>query len=208
MRRRQPSFTVMNHLIRASRFLALNFLTMLGLFFAPQGSLWAQQPAGPPTPVDRRAAERKAVVDQSTALFSARDYANGEKILLSDNRAKPNSLEWSLESAGKLVQMALRLRANYDHRGAIAVANRALVVLQEAKGLPGSPNAAPRRLGAWYELNGFIHENLLVDRDSAKASYEQALRANPGSLNAQNALARIADEEATHARISAKGGKK
>lgn len=186
------------------RFLSLFFAAAVG---STETAL-AQDTNKPVTPADFRAVARKTVFNDTNALLAVRDYAGAEKILLSSNVEKSSTLEWYLESANKLTQAALNLRARYDYKGALTVANRALELLQEPKGVPASTKAAPKRLEDFYMLNGFIQQELLHDLAAAKANYQLAQQANGDSRRAKEALARIADAEALRERTSAKGGRK
>ncbi len=146
------------------------------------------------------AAERKQTFEDALALFQSKDYVRAEKELLRSNHQKPGTLGWHLESAGKLTQVALVLRQQYDYPGAIAVTRRAQALLAEAESF-ATPADGPRPRAEVHEMKGYLDDELLRDPDAARAAYERARKLDPDSVRARQALDRLNDAQAKDARL-------
>lgn len=196
----------MNVSNRCGRISVAPILMFLGAMWAMQLPLQAQSESKIDATVEKRNEARKVAFEKSNALFLARDYTSAEAVLFSTNKEKSDTPAWQVESAGKLVQMALNLRSQYDYRAAREVAQRALAYLQQGEKGQGVARGEQKVKRQAYELSGYIYESVLDDLPSAKASYQQALTIDAKSSSAMEALARIAEVEAKRIRIGSKGG--
>jgi hypothetical protein len=194
--------------VTAARTTARVLLSCAGLFWA--GSLAAQaddagnaKPDKPGQQASSEAHERKQDFADALALFQKKDHGRGEKKLLAGNRRKPETLGWYLESAGKLTQMALALRQEYDHHGAVAVAQRARALLAEAEKMAKSGDALRDR-AAVQEMMGYLDEEILRDPGAAWESYERAKKIDPQSVRAGKAIEHLDADRAKDARLREK----
>lgn len=135
------------------------------------------------------------------AAFKTGDVTSAEAFLFQSNRAQPFTLDYRLESAGKLRQAAFALREKFDFATSVTVARRALALLAET---PAQLMAqvGPAKRARLYEEIGLLQEKLLVDLPAAKAAFEQALRENNASPAAVSALHRLQELEAKSARVN------
>lgn len=168
---------------------------------ATDPNLPGKRPTDPNRDVDRasQAAARKRALVDSFGLAKSRDYAQAEDALLRANRHEPGTLSWQIESAGKLTHLALVLRQHYDHRGAVAVALRALEILQAAGPLAGAAN--PRRQATVHEMAAFLHDELLHDPAAARTAYEHAQRVDRESVRARKGLDELDEARAKTLRL-------
>ena len=176
-------------------FCNLRALTLTLFLVLPLASAQAQDKARDPGKLKQDFAD-------SRASFASGDHARGEELILKSNRHEQGTLAWRLESAGKLTQMAFSLRQQYDHRGAITVAQRALVLLRETA--KHDKTAMPRERAEAHELAAYIAEEILRDPAAAQADYEEALKINPQSRRAQAGLARLEEAKSKAARLGKK----
>ncbi len=146
------------------------------------------------------AAESKKAFEDATALFKARDFVRAEEALGKGNRHQPGTYGWQLESAGKLTQVALSLRQKYDYPGAMAVARRALLVLQEAEKLARGTD--PQQLAGAHEMAALLQDELLRDPSAARAEYQKAQLANPQSTRTREGLKRLDEAQAKTQRLA------
>lgn len=154
-----------------------------------------------------RAAERNQNFNDALVYHKAGNSAKVDETLAKSNRYLPNTLGWQIETGSKLTQFALSLRQRYDARGAVATAQRALSVLQEAERL--STNATVRQKAAIQEMVGFLHDEVLRDAAAARAAYQKAQQLDAASPRARQALDLIAETEAKALRLAGpakKGG--
>jgi len=142
-----------------------------------------------------RAAERRQSFKEALAHGRSGNLAKAEATLLKGNRYVSGTAGWQIESAGKLTQLALALRQQYDVRGAVATAQRALVVLKEAERL--SVSASNRQKATVQEMAAFLQEELLRDLVAARVLYEKARQLDSQSVRAKRALDQLsaADEK-------------
>lgn len=146
-------------------------------------------------------------LNECLALCSTRDYVRAESLLFATNHQPSGSLEWQLEAAGKLVQVGLWLRERYDIAGAQWAADRALAVLEGAKGQSASKaKQQTQRDAEIFEWRGFIAERFQHDDAAAKAEYQNALRINPSSARAKEGLAQAEARLAKHERVNQRAG--
>jgi len=144
-------------------------------------------------------AEQQQALTEAVALYNSRNPAAEER-LLRGNRHEPTTLGWQIESANKLTHLALILRQEYDYSGALAVATRALAVLDDAEKLARRADAHQRALV--QEMTAFLLEEIVRDPESARAAFEKARQANPSSKRAEQGLARLQEEKAKQQRLA------
>jgi len=147
--------------------------------------------------------ERIQAFNEAMALYRSKDHLRAEERLLRGNRHKVHTLGWYLESAGKLTEVALSLRRQYDLHGAVVAAQRAQALLEEA-GKAGGPADKLRERAAVYEMKGYLEEELLRDPVAARADYEEAKKIDAQSIRADKALEHLDAEQARDARFRGK----
>jgi hypothetical protein len=147
---------------------------------------------------------RASNFEGALAAFVAGDTAGGERALFQNNTSKPDLIDWNIECASRLIQMALVLRERADFATGNAVGARALEYVTDAK-LHRFMGAKARRRAQVLELAGFIYERLMIDPVLAKAAFLDAQREAPGSKAAQAGLERLKNQEDQIARLP--GGK-
>ncbi|HEY8993103.1 MAG TPA: hypothetical protein VIM71_00330 [Lacunisphaera sp.] len=172
--------------------------------------LYAQTGNGGGKPDDTRANdrsaedhERKQAFTEAMALYRSKDHSRAEERLLRGNRHQSRTLGWYLESAGKLTQVALSLRQQYDLHGAVLAAQRAQALLEEAGKAAGLADKLRER-AAVYEMKGYLEDELLRDPDAARASYEKAKKIDPQSVRAGKAIEHLDADQAKDARLRGK----
>lgn len=181
-------------------------LRLTGAMFALGVMVRAQNPNAPGqakkddaavvvTPVDPVATER-AALNNAQALAKtpaaneaakAQTAAAVEALLTPTNKTQPNTADWRLETAQRLMQVAeLAARAGKADNVA-ALATRALQQLNVADNpsQDATTRAAAKTLAAW------IYERYLADLDSARANYEAAVQLSPGNQKAKESAARL-----------------
>lgn len=142
---------------------------------------WAQ-PATPPADVKPTPAEPvvepaavRAIVAQAKLFAQGSDATAAEEALTMLNVAKPETAEWHLETAQRLMQTAEQLARDGEPQNVAVLAARALQHLALAD--TRAKNAATRADAK--TLAGFIYERYLADPAAALASYEQAAQLAP-----------------------------
>jgi hypothetical protein len=148
------------------------------------------------------AVTRKLSFDAALELMATGRYASGEEKLFSTNRHKPGTIGWYTEAAGKLTQIALVLRQQYDARGAIAVSLRADTLLALGEKL-AAKTTKKRQHAEVFAMRGFLKEELMRDSSGAREAYEQAKEIDPSSPRADQALKRLDEETTRSARVTA-----
>lgn len=145
------------------------------------------------------AANRAKDFEDSRALFKAHDLIGAEKALVRSNRKKTDSVAGRIESAGKLIQMAFVLRQEYDYPGALAIAQRALVLLREVDKLV--PKASVEERSEAHSMAAYIGIEILHDTTAARADYEQALQIDASSNRARDGVQQLDEADAKKIRV-------
>ncbi len=114
-------------------------------------------------------------VSDAKVLAKSGNVAAAETAVATLNRAKPNTTEWHLETAQRLVQTAEQLARDGDGAQVEKLVRRALQQLSQAmaKAKDDASRAAVR------SLEGFLQERYLADNDAAAMAYEAAAKLAP-----------------------------
>ncbi len=125
----------------------------------------------------------------SRSLLRAKNLEGAKDALLNAGQFQRDTVEWHVEAAGKLTHLALTLRREYDHRGAIEVALQAMELLGDAADLKPPPTASQR--ARLHEMAGYLLDELLRDPAAARAEYEQAIQLDTDSPRARQQSRRL-----------------
>ena len=126
-------------------------------------------------PVALDVATVRAKMSEAKNLAKANNVAGAEQVLLTLNRAKPNTAGWHMETAQRLMGTAEQLAREARPASIAPLTASALSHLAQADTL----TTDARIRAAAKTLAGFIHERYLADRKSALASFQSAALLSP-----------------------------
>lgn len=154
------------------------------------------QAVPPPAPVGKTEekvdyadiANVRAAVDQAKLLAASNNAADAEELLSKLNEALPDTAEWKMETAQRLMQTAEQLARDGQPDKVGALAARALQQLTGAEAIALDPEI---RASA-KALAGFIYERYLANPTAAAASYQAAVNLAPDkATQAKEAVERL-----------------
>lgn len=154
------------------------------------------QAATPPGPVGKPEekvdyadiANIRAAVNQAKFLAASNNAADAEELLAKLNAALPDTAEWKMETAQRLMQTAEQLARDGQPEKVGALAARAL---QQLTGAEAIALDAETRVSA-KALAGFIYERYLANPTAAAASYQAAVNLSPDkATQAKEAVERL-----------------
>lgn len=179
-------------------------LLFLGFFFILHPAVLAQNPNAPgqqkkdssggsldPVEVERVIIDEAKNLTRSTGLGRNDELASVENLLTALNESKPNSPEWRMESAQRLVHLAEQMAREGRPQGIPKLVARALQHLQVAD-TPAHPAATRASAKA---LAGFIQERYLADDTAARASYQAAAQLDPDNKSAKETAERLKQKD-------------
>lgn len=152
------------------------FARLSALHIALASAIWSQTVV--PPALDATTIRLKT--DEARTLARASNAAGAETVLITLNRAKPNTAWWHLETAQRLLGTAEQLAREAKPASISALLASALSHLAQAD----TPGTDARLRAAAKTLAGFIHERYLADRKSAVASYQSAAQLSPATATA------------------------
>jgi len=146
----------------------------------------------------------RTTVDNAKNLAKGNDATGAEQALTTLNLAKPNTAEWHMETAQRLMLTAEQLAREGQPASATALVNSALSHLTQADPLAKD---APTRAAA-KTFAGFIQERYLANHTAALASYQAAVQLSPATATAaKEASDRLQKSDDDLKNKIAKGGK-
>lgn len=121
----------------------------------------------------------------AVALAIAGNVNAAEAALKAQNHARPGTAAWHAESAQRLMSVASTVARSGQAESVRELALRALDHLQHVERMDARAGART------YAMAGMIHERFLADFESAKASYQAAIQANPSDRSTKEKLTRL-----------------
>ena len=149
------------------------------------------------TQVDMAAQEKHEArfregMETAAAHAKRGDIGAAEHTLFALIERKPNTAQWHLSAAQRLLHLATDLAQDAKKDQSAKLIQKALAQLETATQLAAED---PSARAAACMLKGFIYERYLGELGEAKTSYAAALAAEPASSRAQEAVARLAGTE-------------
>ncbi len=135
----------------------------------------------------------RELANYRSAVASAHDLALADKIgpaelaLTAANHSKPNTAQWHIETAQRLIQLADQMARENRPAVVSGLIASALQHLTTADSLTTNPTVKANA----KTLTGFIQERYLGDADSALASYQAAALLAPNDKRAAEAADRV-----------------
>lgn len=127
-------------------------------------------------------------LDEARSLAKGNNLTAAEQILVTLNRARPNTAAWHIETAQRLLMTAEQMSHEGKTSGIAPMTASALAHLTQAE--TSAPNIRTRISAK--TLIGFVHERYLADPKSALASYQSAAALAPStSTRAKEAADRL-----------------
>jgi len=163
----------------------------------------AQMPNGGSLDARNLAAYRSGV-DTAKSLAKANNAAAAEQVLVALNLAPPNTAEWHIETAQRLIHVGERLIRDGQPAGRSAgLFSSALQHLSRAD----SATADSRVRATARRLAGFVNERFIGDAKSALDHYRESARLAPNSAAAVEAADRLQRTDDTFREKNAKTGR-
>jgi hypothetical protein len=148
-----------------------------GMFAAACMATVTAQPPGLVGNTNANVAAHRQAFNAAKGLAKQNNVLGAEQALLQLNRSTPNTADWYLESAGRVLEMAQVLAADGTKSASAALVQSALAHLAQAE---RTASDAMSRASAKMML-GHIQERYLGDLVSALASYRAAAQLAPNS---------------------------
>jgi hypothetical protein len=130
-----------------------------------------------PVKQEQDLANYRSGLNNAIALATAKNLVAAEAVLTALNKSKPNTAEWHMEAAQRLMQVAEALAREGHPANVTALAASAVTHLNQAQ--PLTKNT--RTQATAKSLEGSIQERYLADPTTALVSYQIAAQLSPAT---------------------------